>query len=66
MLRRSVSTASAMPGYWTLTATCRPSFVVARWTWPIEAAANASGSNSAKAWLTGIVELFLHAASRSP
>ena len=54
MLRRSVSTASAIPGYWTLTATSRPSFVVARWTWPIEAAANASGSNSAKAWLTGI------------
>ncbi len=48
MLRRSVSTASATPGYWTLTATRRPSWVTARWTWPIEAAANASRSNSAK------------------
>ena len=41
-LRRSVSTASATPGYWTLTATRRPSRVTARWTWPIEAAAKAS------------------------
>ena len=52
-MRRSVSTASAIPGYWTLTATARPSAVVARWTWPIEAAANASGSNSANASLSG-------------
>src|SRR5829696_2340783 len=48
MLRRSVSTASAMPGYWTFTATSRPSRVVARWTWPIEAAATASAEKSAK------------------
>ena len=47
-LRRSVSTASATPGYWTLTATSSPSRVTARWTWPIEAAAKASSSNSAK------------------
>ena len=42
-----MSTASATPGYWTLTATGRPSRVTARWTCPIEAAANASSSNSA-------------------
>ena len=48
MLRRSVSTASAMPGYCTLTATSRPSCVLARWTWPIDAAAKASSENSAK------------------
>ncbi len=42
-----MSTASATPGYWTLTATARPSRVTARWTCPIEAAANASSSNSA-------------------
>ena len=29
--------ASSTPGYWTLTATARPSRVMARWTWPIEA-----------------------------
>ena len=43
----SDSRASATPGYWTLTATLLPSCRVARWTWPIEAAANASGSISA-------------------
>ena len=48
MLRRSVSTASAMPGYWILTATRLPSVVTALWTCPIEAAANASWSNSSK------------------
>ena len=36
-----------MPGYWTLTATSAPSLVVARYTWPIDAAAAASGSSSA-------------------
>ena len=41
-LRRSASSASATPGYWILTATGRPSSSVARCTWPIEAAANAS------------------------
>ncbi len=46
--RMSDSSASAIPGYWILTATSRPSSSTARCTWPIEAAANASGSNSAK------------------
>jgi hypothetical protein len=40
---------SAMPGYCTLTATARPSRVIARCTWPIEAAAIGSGSQVAKA-----------------
>ncbi len=40
---------SAMPGYWTLTATARPSCVIARCTCPIEAAAMGSGSQVAKA-----------------
>jgi hypothetical protein len=44
----SDSSASAIPGYWTLTATCSPPISVARWTWPIEAAANASRSNVSK------------------
>jgi hypothetical protein len=52
-LRRSVSTASATPGYWTFTATSSPSIVVARWTCPIDAAANARSSNSEKTRLTG-------------
>ncbi len=52
-LRRSASTASAMPGYWTLTATATPSRVVARCTWPIEAAAIASVSMSARTRETG-------------
>ena len=42
-----------MPGYWTLTATRSPSRVTARCTCPIEAAANASCSNSAKCSLSG-------------
>src|SRR3954454_77610 len=48
MLRRSVSTPSATPGYWTLTATSRPARVVARWTWPIDAAATGSAEKAAK------------------
>ena len=40
---------SAMPGYCTLTATARPSWVIARCTCPIEAAAMGSGSQRAKA-----------------
>ena len=32
-----------MPGRWTLTATDSPLWRTARWTWPIEAAANDSG-----------------------
>ena len=43
----------AIPGYWTLTATARPSWVMARWTWPMEAAAKGSGSHSAKTWSGG-------------
>ena len=56
-LRRSVSTASAMPGYWIFTATCLPSVVVARWTWPMLAAANASCSKSLNASLERHLEL---------
>ena len=40
---------SAMPGYWTLTATARPSRVTARCTCPIEAAAIGRGSQRANA-----------------
>jgi hypothetical protein len=40
---------SAMPGYWTLTATARPSWVIARCTCPMEAAAIGSGSQVANA-----------------
>ena len=41
--------ASAIPGYCTLTATSVPfDLSVARWTWPIEAAAIGSGSKSLK------------------
>src|SRR3954454_3427344 len=44
---RSAWIASAMPGYWTLTATSRPSRSVARCTWPIDAAAIGSSPKSA-------------------
>ncbi len=47
-LRISDSTASAMPGYWTLTATSAPSWVRPRWTWPMLAAAAGSESISAR------------------
>ena len=40
----SAAIASATPGYWIFTATCRPSGSTARCTWPIEAAAAASCS----------------------
>jgi len=40
---------SAMPGYCTFTATARPSWVIARWTCPIDAAAIGSGSQRANA-----------------
>ncbi len=44
---RSARTAAATPGYWTFTATSRPSSRSrARYTWPIEAAASGSSSNS--------------------
>ncbi len=36
--------ASPTPGYCTFTATARPSLVMARWTWPIDAAAIGFGS----------------------
>ena len=36
-LSRSARIASSTPGYWTLTATARPSRVMARWTCPIDA-----------------------------
>ena len=35
--RMSLIRAAPAPGYWILTATSRPSFQTARWTWPIEA-----------------------------
>ena len=41
---RSARIAASMPGYWIFTATSRPSCSTPRCTWPIEAAANASGS----------------------
>ena len=44
----SDSRASAIPGYWILTATGVPSWRLARWTCPIEAAAKASCSIEAK------------------
>ena len=46
-LSRSASMASSTPGYCTLTATARPSWVMARCTWPIDAAAIGTGSHSA-------------------
>ena len=45
-LPRSAAIVSAMPGYCTLTATAWPSVVMARCTWPIDAAAMGSGSHS--------------------
>ena len=44
----SDSTASAIPGYWTFTATSAPSLLRPRWTWPILAAAAGLGSISAR------------------
>ena len=44
--RRSAISASPAPGYCTLTATSRPSAQRPRCTWPIEAAAAGSSSNS--------------------
>ena len=43
---KSEISASPAPGYWTLTATARPSFQTARCTCPIEAAAAGVSSNS--------------------
>ena len=50
---RSAWIASATPGYWIFTATARPSCSRAAWTWPIEAAARGSQSNSANALSAG-------------
>ncbi len=47
-LSRSDRMASPTPGYCTLTATARPSWVMARWTCPIDADAIGFGSHSAK------------------
>ena len=59
---RSARTARAMPGYWTLTATRRPSCSRARYTWPIEAAANASGLELGE----HVLERLLRGRTRSP
>ena len=42
--------ARSTPGYCTFTATSRPSRSVARWTWPIDAAATGSGFHSRNRW----------------
>ncbi len=47
-LSTSASMLSRTPGYCTLIASSRPSWVSARWTCPIEAAAIGRGSNRAK------------------
>ena len=43
---RSARSAASAPGYWSLTATSRPSFQMPRWTCPMLAAAAAVSSNS--------------------
>ena len=48
MLFRSLMIALSMLGYCTFTATRDPLFVLARWTWPMLAAANGSGSHPSK------------------
>ena len=58
-LRMSDSTASAIPGYWTLTASSSPSCERARWTWPMLAAAAGSGSISASTLSGGSTPLAL-------
>ena len=49
--------ASSTPGYCTFTATARPSWVIARCTWPIDAAAIGTGSHSANSTSGGAPEL---------
>ena len=49
----SEASASAISGYWTLTATRCPPGSTARWTWPIEAAAAASCSKSSNSDSSG-------------
>ena len=45
---KSLISALPAPGYWILTATCRPSCQMARCTCPMDAAATGASSNSAK------------------
>ena len=61
---RSASMAWSTPGYWTFTATARPSWVMARWTWPIDADASGTGSHSAKAMSGGAPSCSLDDARR--
>ena len=58
-LRMSDSSASATPGYWILTATARPSWRVARCTWPIDAAAKASCSKLGEQLVERLAEILL-------
>ena len=60
---RSASTALSMFGYCSLQASLRPSGAVARWTWPSEAAAAASSSNSANRLAPAGPQLGRHAAA---
>ena len=55
----SARTAAATPGYWTLTATSRPSCSVARYTCPIEAAAIGSSSKDANTSPIGCFQVVL-------
>ncbi len=48
MIARSSSMAVSMRGRSTFTATSRPSFSTAKWTWAIEALATGSASKLAK------------------
>ena len=48
LLSRSAAMAASTPGYWTFTATTSPSWVTARWTWPIDAEASGVSDHSAK------------------
>ncbi len=52
--------ASAIPGYWTLTATSRPSRSVARWTCPIEAEAIGSALELLEVLAELVLEVLLH------
>ena len=61
--RRSEVSASAAPGYCTLTATSRPSGQRPRCTWPIEAAAAGTGSSSTSCCFQSAPELALQDAA---
>ena len=56
-LSRSARMAVSTPGYWTLTATFRPSGSTARWTCPTLAAATGSGSQSPEDALGVVAQL---------